>query len=196
MKHFITVTLGVIRTIVTWFSVIGAVSWIFIFFVPKLFGYYPYVVLSGSMEPTVHTGSLAYVDLFEEGEEPISEAVHAYRTADGEMVLHRLMGMSDTGYVFKGDANETYDLHTVQEKDIAGLYVTSIPKLGYAAAWVSSHGVGIGPAKIPAVVLFLAGIVLILNVACGILEGGEEEDEEDEDDAFVRVHVSHSTDPK
>lgn len=33
-----------------------------VFVVPKLFGINPYVVLSGSMEPQIHTGAIAFVN--------------------------------------------------------------------------------------------------------------------------------------
>lgn len=173
-----------------WVSILAALIWIGIFFAPKLFGYYPFVVLSGSMEPTVHVGSLAYVDLFEEGEEPEPDEIHAYRARDGEMVLHRLMGTSDTGYVFKGDANDAYDAVTVNEEDVVGRYVTSIPYLGYAAAWVQTNSIVIGHIQIPAVVLLMAAAILITNGLCNIVcrecydEYDDEEYDEEDDDEY------------
>lgn len=186
MRRVLSFLLRVIRDIVMWVSILAALAWIGIFFVPKLFGYYPFVVLSGSMEPTVHVGSLAYVDLFEDGEEPEPDEIHAYRARDGEMVLHRLMGTSDTGYVFKGDANDAYDAITVGDEDIVGRYATSVPYLGYAAAWVQNNSIVIGRIQIPAVVLLMAGAILIVNMLCNIVcrEYYDDYDDEVDDDDY------------
>ena len=177
MKRFFSTGLRILRNIIMWASVFMVIAWSVIFFAPKIFGYYPYVVLSGSMEPAVHVGSLAYVELTDETYEPVSDEIHAYQTKDGTMVLHRLVGMSDTGYVFKGDANDAYDAVSVLEEDIIGRYVYSIPWMGYAGAWVSNHSMDIGPVKIPAVVLFMAGAILILNVVCDIVDKAGDEEE-------------------
>lgn len=195
MKKYFPVVMHVIRDTVMWISVIAAIIWIAIFFAPKLFGYYPFVVMSGSMEPVVHTGSLAYVELFGENDEPVPDAIHAYKTNDGTMVLHRLMGMSDTGYVFKGDANDAYDAVTVNDDAIVGLYAWSIPYMGYVGAWVSNHGIDIGPVEIPAIVLFIAGVVLMLNVICEIIDRIYKPEDDPEDvgapDMTCNFRVSH-----
>ncbi len=169
MRRYFSAALQTVCDIATWVCVILAVLWIAVFFVPKMFGYHPFVVLSGSMEPLIHVGSLAYVQPFDENEEPEYNEVLAYKAKDGKLVLHRLIGMSDTGYVFKGDANDGYDMNMVSGDEILGRYAFSMPLMGYAAAWVLNHEAEIGPVKIPAVVLFMAGTILVLNVICGIV---------------------------
>lgn len=190
MRRVFKTAINAARNIILWGSVLIALAWTAVFFVPKLFGYYPYVVLSGSMEPVVHTGSLAYVELFDDTREFESGDILAYRTIDGEMVLHRLMGMSDTGYVFKGDANDAYDMNTVEEENIIGRYSSSFPNMGYAAVWVSNKSIMIGQLKVPAVILIMTGLILITNVAAGLTDtddtGSEAKDTTDLS-GFVRI---------
>lgn len=173
MGRIFKTAINAARNIILWGSVFIVLAWTAIFFVPKLFDCYPYVVLSGSMEPVVHTGSLAYVKLFDETQEFEGGEILAYRTIDGEMILHRLMGMSDTGYVFKGDANDACDMNMIAEENIIGRYMVSIPNMGYAAAWISNNSIKIGPVKIPAIILIMTGLILITNVAAGFTDTGD-----------------------
>ncbi len=101
-----------------------------LFVVMPLLGYKPYVVLSGSMEPVVHTGAVAYINthatLPSEGE------IAAYTLENGEVVTHRVVSVAGGHtYTFKGDANDVADLNTVEAGQIVGTYMFSIPGLGY-----------------------------------------------------------------
>lgn len=74
----------------------------------RLVGLQPFTVLSGSMEPTYHTGSLIYVKKVD------------YRTLE------------------VGDANEAEDGGLVHYKNVIGKPVFTIPKLGYIASYVQN----------------------------------------------------------
>lgn len=96
---------------------------------PYAFGIKPYVVLSGSMEPTVPTGSLLWIDTNKK-DVGVGD-IAAYELPNGgAYVTHRIIGTRDGEYVFKGDANDTEDLATVDDDQILGEYVFSVPKLG------------------------------------------------------------------
>ena len=115
----------------------------------RLFGLQVYTVLSGSMEPTYHTGSLIYV-----------KKVDPYTIRDGQVITfmldentiatHRVVGVvpdeEDSTVVrfrTKGDANETEDGGLVHYKNVIGTPVFTIPYLGFVANYIQhQHGSG------------------------------------------------------
>lgn len=108
----------------------------------RLFGLRVYTVLSGSMEPTYHTGSLIYVRkvdpyTIEEGQ-PIT-----FMLDENTVATHRVVGIvrdEDDPTVIrfrtKGDANEAEDGSLVHYKNVIGTPIFSIPYLGYAANYI------------------------------------------------------------
>lgn len=110
----------------------------------RLIGLQVYTVLSGSMEPTYHTGSLIYVkevDPFtiEEGT-PIT-----FMLDEDTIATHRVVGIvpddedpSVLRFRTKGDANDAEDAALVHYKNVIGTPVFSIPKLGYVANYIQN----------------------------------------------------------
>lgn len=135
--------------------------------VPRFFGYTPYIVLSGSMEPVIHTGSLVYITELED--EPDSGDIVAYDAGDGMAVVHRIIGVSDLGYVTKGDANEAEDMKAVRPSQLVGRYAWSMPGMGYLLSAVESHRMAVGPVSVPAPIVIAIGLILMLNLAKWVL---------------------------
>ena len=79
-----------------------------IIFGPMLFGFRPYVVLSGSMDPVIRTGSLAYVNTRMEPDSLRAGDVAAFRLGDAT-VSHRIVRTAGDAFVTKGDANSCED---------------------------------------------------------------------------------------
>ena len=101
--------------------------------VPDVFGYKPMIVLSGSMETSIHTGDLVFVkmvdtDTLKEGD------VIAFRNEEDTVTTHRIVKVifEDEKQYFKtkGDANNAEDSNLVDAKDVEGLYVGRIAKVG------------------------------------------------------------------
>lgn len=88
----------------------------------------PAVVLSGSMEPTIKTGSLVIIDT--DYDEPEENDVAAFETG-GALVIHRLVERTDEGWVTKGDANDSEDPWRITDENIKGKTVFWVPELGY-----------------------------------------------------------------
>lgn len=88
----------------------------------------PVVVMSGSMEPAIKTGSLAFIDTRDrtvfEGD------VISFKSGD-MLVTHRVVDVTADGYRTKGDSNETADVGIVKDSSIEGKILFSIPKAGY-----------------------------------------------------------------
>lgn len=100
--------------------------------VPRLFGIRPYNVKTGSMEPTIHTGALAFINTHDTVAE-VGEIMTFKLSSDdgGEIIVtHRVFDIKDGRIYFKGDANNAPDAASVSKDGIVGKYLFSIPKIG------------------------------------------------------------------
>ena len=108
----------------------------------RVAGLQVFTVLSGSMEPTYHTGSLIYVkkvdpSAIQEGQ-PIT-----FMLDENTVATHRVVGIvpdeedpTVIRFRTKGDANEAEDARLVHYKNVIGTPVFSIPYLGYATNYI------------------------------------------------------------
>ena len=133
----------------------------------RLVGLQPYVVLSGSMEPTYHVGSLIYVKSVDykalKAGDPIT-----FMASEDTVVTHRitevLVDETDPNtirYFTKGDANDAEDGSSVHYKNIIGKPVFSIPYLGYVSNYIQNPPgtyVAISAAAILILLVFLPDV--------------------------------------
>lgn len=108
----------------------------------RVIGLKPYVVLSGSMEPTYHVGSLIYVKSVDYKKLQAGDPI-TYMISQDTIVTHRIIEVlpdaedPDTiRYFTKGDANDVPDGSSVHYKNIIGKPVFSIPYLGYLSNYI------------------------------------------------------------
>lgn len=104
----------------------------------RLFGLHPYTVLSGSMEPTYHVGSLIYVKEVKPEEVEVGQPITFVLNEDLVVATHRVVEIDEDNQYFytKGDANESVDGSPVYFKNLIGVPVFSIPYLGYVATFI------------------------------------------------------------
>lgn len=127
------------------------------------FGITPYVVLSGSMEPTIEVGSLCFVDSDYNYKKVKEKDIIAFRLDNNTLVTHRVNSITDEGIVTKGDANKMVDGVVITKSNYVGKNIFWIPKLGYVVvAFQSTRGK-----------IILATCVLLLFVS-GFLFGEDE----------------------
>lgn len=101
---------------------------------PLLAGYRPVVVLSGSMEPAYHVGSVLYYKAVPFEEIEPGDAITFRAGNGGALVTHRVVEKRELSreFVTKGDANETADPNPVSFDSVAGRAAErSIPGAGY-----------------------------------------------------------------
>ena len=96
-------------------------------------GIYPYIVLSGSMEPVIKTGSIVLVQT---RETDIKTGDIILYQSGMQNVTHRVAEQIKGGYITKGDANTTCDLIPVKKTQVKGKIAVSIPYLGYAVLFL------------------------------------------------------------
>lgn len=93
-------------------------------------GFRSYIVMSGSMEPDIGTGSICFVDTGYSYDQLREGDVVAFRHG-GDMVTHRVVTVTEEGLETKGDANDRSDGITVTENNFHGKTIFSIPYVGY-----------------------------------------------------------------
>ncbi len=117
-------------------------------------GFRFYVVTTGSMSPAIPVGSVCVVNRNTPFSEIRAGDVISFRTGDRMLVTHRAVRIEEEGIITKGDANNSEDA-PVTEETYLGKIVLSIPKLGYAAAFLRSTA-GIVTVSMLAVILLIS----------------------------------------
>lgn len=101
--------------------------------VPNIFGYKPFIVLSGSMESKIHKGDLIFVKEVDPSD-LVLEDVIAFRDAEDTVTTHRIIDIVDkdgiTYFITKGDNNTSQDQNLVEFEDVEGIYVGRISNIG------------------------------------------------------------------
>ncbi len=140
----------------------------------RVCGVQVFTVLSGSMEPAYHTGSLIYVKEVEYTELKTGDVI-TFMLDEETVATHRIAGVvpdEETPEVLrfrtKGDANDAEDGKLVHYRNIIGTPVFTIPYLGYVASFIQNP-----PGTYIAISL---GAILLLLVFLPDLLFSEEED--------------------
>lgn len=98
--------------------------------VPSIFGYKPFVVMSGSMETKIGVGDLVLVKKVD-SKDLKEQDIIAFRNSNGTVTTHRIIEITDDNcFVTKGDNNNIQDSDIVCSKSIEGKYVKKYPRLG------------------------------------------------------------------
>lgn len=121
----------------------------------RVVGLQPFTVLSGSMEPTYHTGSLIYVKSVEPQDVRVGDPITFVLNEDLVVATHRVIEIDAENERFytKGDANESADGSPVHFNNLIGVPVFTIPLLGYVANFVTNP---------PGMYIALAGVAVLL----------------------------------
>ena len=146
----------------------------------RLIGLQVFTVLSGSMEPTYHVGSLIYVKDVDPFELESGEVI-TFMLDENTVATHRIVEVvpdeeddSVVRFRTKGDANENVDGSLVHYKNVIGSPVFTIPYLGYAVSYIQNP-----PGTYVAI---SAGAILLLLVFLPDLFGDDKKKKKDADD--------------
>ena len=127
----------------------------------RLFGFQVFSVLSGSMEPLYHVGSLIYVKEVDYHELKSGDVI-TFMLDEDLVATHRIVDVfpdqddpSVLRYQTKGDANEAADGTLVHYKNVIGTPVFTIPYLGYVADFIQKPPGSYAAIAIGAVLLAL-----------------------------------------
>lgn len=133
-------------------------------------GIKPYIVLSGSMEPVIWTGSLVFVDEKYNYDDVKVGDVIAFKSGDVS-VTHRVLNINENGEIeTKGDNNDVSDGFSVSKDNFKGLSKFWIPKLGYMVNFLQSRR---------GTILGITGILSLLVIEWFFSSENEEEERSD-----------------
>lgn len=133
MNTFMKVIKGLINSLMTLVLIIGTT-----FIALYVIGIEPFVVVSGSMEPTIHTGSLSFVNKHAKYESIKENDVIAFTLRTGDKVTHRVVKITEEGMETKGDANSVSDGALTTKMNFIGKNMFSIPKIGYGVKLIQT----------------------------------------------------------
>ena len=107
-------------------------------------GIRPMIVMSGSMEPVMPTGSLCFVNTHCDFSDVKTNDIITYTVMDAK-ITHRAVKINkEEGYlVTKGDNNESEDIGVVNRENYYGKVMVHIPYMGYALFFIKKHMVTI-----------------------------------------------------
>lgn len=110
----------------------------------RLVGFRVFTVLSGSMEPTYHVGSLIYVKDVDYRQLEAGDVI-TFMLDENTVATHRIIQVVPDEdepevlrYATQGDANDAPDGTLVHYKNVIGTPVFTIPRLGYVANYIQN----------------------------------------------------------
>lgn len=108
--------------------------------VPDFLGYKPFIVLSGSMEPSIMTGDMVFVKETDPDSLKVGDVI-AYKSGSA-VVTHRIVEVKsengETRYVTQGDANNSADQSLVKPADVEGIYQRRVAGAGNLAMFMQT----------------------------------------------------------
>lgn len=148
--------------------VIVAVSMALLLAGARVLGLQVYTVLSGSMEPNYHVGSIIYVKEVDPTALQVGDAI-SFMISDNTVATHRIVEVlpdennpSVIRFRTKGDNNDIEDTNPVHCNNVLGKVVGTIPLLGYVSDFVQNPPgtyITLGAAAILVLAVFLPDII-------------------------------------
>lgn len=137
LKHFIALLSSLAIVLVIALAVAS--------FVPRAFGYTPYAVLSGSMEPELPVGSMVFVHHVEPTDIAVGDNTTFYRS-DGAVVTHQVYEIDPVAQTIgtQGIANKNADgiiMHDAEYTPfsrVIGIVSFCVPYLGFVNAYCTT----------------------------------------------------------
>jgi signal peptidase len=101
---------------------------------PTIADHQIYDVLGGSMEPTIHKGSIVLVKHIDSANLAVKNVI-TFKDSNNEIVSHRIVAINGSGktlsFTTRGDANNANDNNPVPAENVIGKVGVSIPYVGY-----------------------------------------------------------------
>lgn len=105
-------------------------------------GYKLYMVLSGSMEPKIKTGSVVLVQPMNVEELNVGDIINFKSDLNNLTTTHRIIEISEYPEILittKGDANDIEDPIKLRSDQVIGKIIMIIPYLGYVAGFLQTR---------------------------------------------------------
>ncbi|MDS0527440.1 signal peptidase I [Clostridium sp. SHJSY1] len=144
---------------------------------PKVFGYELLTVLSGSMEPSIKTGSIIAVKPISTTDKCDIGDVVTYQSLEdtNTLITHRITDVENTSngvqYITKGDNNDSEDPNPIPSTKVVATYANfTIPGLGYIFNFIKSKNGIICLLIIPGMLLIISQLINMWKVITKVEE--------------------------
>jgi signal peptidase len=97
---------------------------------------YYFIVLSGSMQPAIPIGSIIAIKPVDPNKLQINDIICFENSPNKPWITHRIINITQEGFITKGDANPEEDRETVNKENVIGKVVLTIPYIGYLSYFV------------------------------------------------------------
>ena len=180
----------ILRTIINILSVLMIILALFVLLsvvmtkpgkAPSVLGYSSFRVLSGSMEPTIRTGSMILVKETDPSEIRPEDIISFYSSdpaLGGAVNTHRVLSVEKQNGVYtfqtKGDANLIPDEYRTSGNDIIGVVVFSSYFLGLLIRLLSNPLVFIPIIMVPLLLILVLNMVKTIRLAKAAAQEEEE----------------------
>ncbi len=126
-----------------------------------------YVVLSGSMEPSIGVGDVVIVDDVTPAEIEEGDVITYLRTDAETPTTHRVIDVTERSgeraFITQGDANDDPDSAPVPESQVLGEVAVVIPYMGYVIEFVNTPTGFLALVVVPFVLLALSEVRSVLG---------------------------------
>lgn len=143
---------------------------------PSIFGNKFYIVLTGSMSPTIKVGDLVVVKEVKPEDIKENDIITFGSNSSDNITTHRVKEVLNDGqniqYVTQGDANNVEDPIPVQSEVLLGRVNKVVPKVGTIILWIQKN--------ILAVLIALVALIIGSCVITKILKSNIGEDKKEE----------------
>ena len=140
--------------VVIWTTICIFISFLFVMMVWG--GLRPLSVMSGSMEQSIKTGSVAIIETNLTDFKDIEEGDIITFDIGGSLVTHRAVDITEDGVYTKGDANNARDPWIVTDDNYYGKELFSVPYIGFLIVFIRQH--------IIVTVLVIAAVLLTAKI--------------------------------
>lgn len=166
MRKTISVILKIITTTMVSIAVVIAIMLVGM----RIFGFHLYTVLSGSMEPTYHVGSLIYVKEVDTKDLKKGDVI-TFMLGPNTTATHRIIEVVPDEknpevirFRTKGDANSIADKKLIHSENVIGTPMFTVPYMGYVANYIQQ------PPGIYVAICVAAAVVMLVFCADGLSE--------------------------
>lgn len=130
--------------------------------IPSCGGYKPFIVLSGSMEPTIMTGDLAISKEVDDKTTLKVGDIISFKNKEGIVITHRIVNITtedgELAFETRGDNNYENDQELVKASTIEGKFIQNIHGLGNVAMFIQKPTGFVITSILPVLVILIAQI--------------------------------------
>jgi signal peptidase len=131
-------------------------------------------VYTGSMEPAIPVGGVVVIKTVDP--ESLREGdIICFKISGPTTITHRIINITEEGFITKGDANEDPDQGIVKRENIVGKALFTIPYLGYLSHFVRT------PLGFILLIVIPASLIIIMEIRNIMKELGKQKPPEKEE---------------